>query len=239
MLQLYSGNQVSFFEIAATLIPLLLFGGVVAERVGPTGLDSGRLMRLGMMVAVVGSYAVIAEVAAIAVVVTGEPNLLAEILTMTFLFGGMIGVVAALVKPWYSALHGKSETRPRARLLAGMAGVVLASAASVALAVTLLGLDRAEEGQFSEARSATITQKTTEEAAVRSRILVLRVATARVRRQATAAQSRGESPVILDSYADEAMTLKRMLVAEKKRDRRLVRVIAALRDQMPEKRAPW
>lgn len=92
----------------------------------------------------------------------------------------------------------------------------------------LNGLHQAGEGEFSEARSAAITHKTTEEAAVRSRILALLIAVGRVEQQATVAQARHETSVIVDGYHSELSTLSARLSTEKGNDKVLTTAIAGL-----------
>jgi branched-subunit amino acid permease len=247
LLHIHPGNQLAFYETAVTLIPLLLFGGVVAERVGPRGDNPRNLMFLGIVIAVIGSYAIIAELFAIDAVVTGKPSFAAEFLTVTFLFGGMIGAVTALVYPWYARLGAVSkEARDRAqpggqdiqaeikrkrRTLGWTTGVLLAVVFFSAAVVALVSLDEAGRDQFSEAQSAAITQKTTEQAAVRSRILALLVAEARVEQQASSARTQHEPNAIIGGYQAEILTLKTRLGAERGNDRRLIRAISALRHE--------
>lgn len=228
MLHIHPGNQVALFEIAATLIPLLLFGGVVAERVGPRdGYDARTLLMLGLLVAFVGGYAILAEAVAITVVVTGEPTLFAEIFTLVFLIGGMIGVVVALIQPWYAKL--KKTAVSRAKVLQQLAALALMSVAVLVLIGLLNSLHRAGEGEFSEARLAVITQKTTEEAAVRSRILALLLAVGRIEQQETVARTRHEAAAVFHGYQAELSALRARLVAERKNDQELVTAIIRLR----------
>jgi MFS family permease len=228
LLHTHPGNQVAFFEIAATLIPLLLFGGVVAERVGPKGDDPQHVLLLGVVIAIIGTYAIITEAFAISVVITGEPTTQAEVLSVTFLFGGMVGVVIAIVYPWYKKLR-KAQASWRAGILAGISVLIMVTALVGAGVETMFGLERAGEGEFSEARSAAVTQKTTEEAAVRSRILALWVALRRVEQQAITALVHDDRSAIVDGYQSELFALRAKLTAERKSDKGLAQIIAELR----------
>ncbi|HET9675939.1 MAG TPA: hypothetical protein VFP21_00375, partial [Solirubrobacterales bacterium] len=209
----------------------------------------------GAVIAVIGSYAIVAEGFAIDAIVTGKPTFGAEFLTVTFLFGGMVGAVAALVYPWYDRLRtlGKDEeeegessvqqthatlSRQRAALLGGLAGLFILAAFFGAAIPSLLSLDEAERDQFSEARSAAITQKTTEDAAIRSRILALVVAVARVEQQGNVAVSRHEDKVIVDGYQAELFNLRAKLATERKNDKALATVIAELRHDEYGTQAP-
>lgn len=246
LLHVHPGNQLAFFEIAATLIPILLFGGIVAERVGPKGDNSKNLLSLGTAIAVIGSYAILAELFAIDTIVTGKPSFVAEFLTVTFLFGGMIGAVITLVYPWYARLRVLAEKEKRslgrekqdtsstvsgrrASALGATAGLLILAVFAGAAVLALLSLDEAGRDQFSEARSAAITQKTTEEAAVRSRILALLVAVARVEQQANVALARHEANLVIDGYQAELFSLRAKLATERKNNKVLISFIAELR----------
>lgn len=253
LLQVHPGNQLAFFEIAATLIPLLLFGGVVAERVGPTGKSPGWLLGAGIVIVLIGCYAIAAEALAIDVIVTGKPNVEAEAVILVFLLGGMIGVLIALVSPWYKRLRtlsdeedqtqraeshneGQQDT-PRELPRSGKAAVALAGLCALFIASMLVAtvpamvtsLAEAGENQFSEARSAAITQKTTEEAAVRSRVLSLWVAVGKVEQQAVTALVHDEPSAIVDGYQSELSALRARLTVERGHDKDLVQAIAKLR----------
>lgn len=146
--QVHPGTPLAFFEVAATLIPLLLFGGVVADRLQPKDSHPKRLLKRGLAIAVVGAYAIGAEGFAIDALVTGEWTQLEELLAVTFLIGEMVGVVAALVHPWYARLKGNPENRTKSTILL-LVSIALISVLSVTTILeTLSRLEEASKGQF-------------------------------------------------------------------------------------------
>lgn len=105
-------DERAFFEIAATLIPLLLFGGVVIDRTKPppTSKWTNRHDFVGMVFVLFGGIAVWAETVAIGGVITGSATTLSRIFVSVVLLGGMALVVVAIAAPWLSRMR---EAVPR------------------------------------------------------------------------------------------------------------------------------
>ena len=72
-------NDQAFFEVAATLIPLLLLGGVLTERLRPSrSLSSGVMAWAYVAIVLFGTLVIWAEVAAITSLIEGSsPTLIA------------------------------------------------------------------------------------------------------------------------------------------------------------------
>jgi hypothetical protein len=225
------GNQLAFFQTAATLIPLLLFGGVVAESLKPGGNeDEDKLWSMGWRIAFVGTYAIAAEVLAIDAVVTGEWKWWTEIFVALFVAGGMAGVVFVLVRPWYKALNAKSEEgenrawRLKVAAIAAILGIGIWGGIEM-----LSNVDRAGESQRLEAIIGAISQKTAEATAVESRTLALSIALARARRQLVVATARHKSEAVLEGFFVERKTLRVNLSKEEN-------IENALREKLKELR---
>jgi hypothetical protein len=218
-LYVHPGNQLAFFEIAATLIPLLLFGGVVAERIRPDDThDKNGLLSRGSGIAIVSCYAILAEAVAIDAVVTGEWEWWGEVLVVVFVVGGMALVVGALVYPWYAKLDGLSgeEGKTAARGLAVSTVLSILLIAGWGAVEMLSNVDRAGESQTLEAITAAIAQKTTEVTAVENRVLAVSVALARAKRQIAVATARDESGAVLEGFTVELETLDTDLLRERR-----------------------
>lgn len=137
---LIKGNVIAFYEIAATLIPLLLFGGVFAERSRPP-VDNWerRHDRATIVIFLAGLIAVLAEVLAIGVVVTGRATASDRYVVSVALVGGMLSVVWLIWRPWLDRQRReRKEATTNAPLIVAFLGVgaafvfLLASAVDVA-----------------------------------------------------------------------------------------------------------
>jgi uncharacterized membrane protein YidH (DUF202 family) len=137
---LIKGNVIAFYEIAATLIPLLLFGGVFAERSRPPAEHwERRHDRTTMAILVAGIIAMLAEVLAIGVVVTGRATALDRYVVSVALVGGMLSVVWLIWRPWGDRQrHERKQATTNAPLIVVFLGIgavfvyTLASAVNVA-----------------------------------------------------------------------------------------------------------
>jgi hypothetical protein len=98
MIPLPPSNEQAFFEIAATLIPLLLLGGVLLDRL-PRTAPSPRFVAYTVIAAVV---VIVGEVLAILVLVRGSSSTFDRFFVAFVLVGGMFAVIAAVVVPWLS-----------------------------------------------------------------------------------------------------------------------------------------
>lgn len=128
----FHGDPIAFFEIAATLIPVLLFGGVVAQRRGPSARDSHETTKqLATFIPMVGAIAIFGEVVAIIAIVTGDSdwwNRLIVALTLTL---GMAAVVLAVWWPWFMAVKTKLPRESRGIALYGWMSLIVAVGGSV------------------------------------------------------------------------------------------------------------
>lgn len=166
------GDVGAFYEIAATLIPLLVFGGVVAERVIPpkgrwTAVHEGAAL---WAVPAAGLYAVLAEVLAIEAVVTGRADTLARYVVSAALVGGMLAVVCSIWLPWLARVRDE-----RGRPLSVRAGWGIGLAVAVVGLVALLGLASAVDVAASTERTreyeTAIQKNLNEQEAVRGRLI--------------------------------------------------------------------
>jgi hypothetical protein len=102
-----SGGVVAYYEIAATLIPILVFGGVVTDRLIPSESTPWRchhtLATWGLLLA--GALAVVAEILAISAVVTESAGLIHRYVVSAAIVGGILGAV------WAFCFPGSSEHR--------------------------------------------------------------------------------------------------------------------------------
>jgi len=126
------GNQIAFFEIAATLIPILLFGGVVAERRGPQSRDSHRKTTLyATYIPAVGSMAILGEIVAIIAIVTGTSTWWMRLLVALVLTLGMLAVVLAVWWPWHQDARKKAPHEVARLGLMGVVALLVAVGGSV------------------------------------------------------------------------------------------------------------
>lgn len=100
------GGEVAFFELAATLIPILVFSGVVAERNGPQSRDSYRRTKaFAVGIPVLGALAVLAEVVSINAIILGGAGPLDVGFVAVSLLLGLFGVVLIVWLPWLRAMR--------------------------------------------------------------------------------------------------------------------------------------
>jgi hypothetical protein len=228
-----SGNPLAFFEIAATLIPVLLLSGAVVERVRPdegAGLAAG----IGLGLVVVCAAVALAEILAIDAVVTGEWTRLTVSLVAETLALGIGTVIFVLVYPWFRAqstlvidrvlpgdLHIHVALSPAT--LAASAAVVVAAAAAAGGVVMFENVDRADELRHRGDLQKRITERANEVSAVENRVLGVTVAMARARRQVVVATAREEGAPVLAGFVAEYRTLAR----HHARERRVEEVLRA------------
>jgi len=130
------GGEVAFFGIAATLIPILVFSGVVAERHGPQPQDSHtRTLVYAFLIPVFGSAAILGELMSIGAVIVGHGSgfmvgFVAVVLTM-----GLVGVVLMVWLPWLSAFKKRIPTLYRSVFWTSCVMLVVVGAATVFLIV--------------------------------------------------------------------------------------------------------
>jgi hypothetical protein len=113
-------QQTTFFQMAATLIPLLIFGGIVAENIRrwrPQPPYSKRDRRLALVLVVfVGLVPLLGEIVAIQEAVIGEPSVWDVRLVAFVLVEGTFGLLAVLLWPALAVLHAPGPGR---KLLVG------------------------------------------------------------------------------------------------------------------------
>jgi hypothetical protein len=165
------GDVRSFYEIAATLIPLLVFGGVVAERVIP---PKGRWREIHFGAAMwavpaSGFYAVFAEVLAITAVVTGEADTLTRYVVSAALVGGMLAVVCSIWLPWLAGVR-EEIGQPFSRRAKWTIGLTVAAVGLIALFQLASAVDVAGTTERAREYEAAIQKNLDEQEAVRERI---------------------------------------------------------------------
>lgn len=130
------GGEVAFFGIAATLIPILVFSGVVAERHGPQPKDSHvRTLAYAFLIPIFGSAAIMGELTCIGAVIVGYGSgfmvgFVAVVLTM-----GLLGVVLMVWLPWLMAFKKRMPETYRSLFWGCSAILALVGAMTVFLIV--------------------------------------------------------------------------------------------------------
>jgi hypothetical protein len=127
-------DEKAFFEIAATLIPLLLFGGVIVDRLRPPRDKEWRSWHsaVAFYLPVFGASAILAEITAIQVVVTGHSGDFARISVSLVLVVGMLSTIAVIWLPWIARMRKTSGTHSGGlALLAGALLLVLLSVLTI------------------------------------------------------------------------------------------------------------
>jgi len=124
-----------FFQVAAGLIPALIFGGLISDRLKP----SSPVRRWALAIAVL-SFALAllvleAEVLAINAALTGTPNALTTWLVALVLVGLTASALGILVTPWFRPMIEGARSRGRRIAFWGLAA---ASAALVVESALLL-----------------------------------------------------------------------------------------------------
>lgn len=153
-----AGSQETFFQIAATLIPILIFSGVVAERGGPQPEDSyRRIWFLAVGIPLFGTFAVMAEMVSISALVIGPRGGFWVGFVATTLAVGLVGVVVSVWLPWLAALRQKLPEVYRRLVLPAAA---LLSVAFVGTALNVFqSVDAANELERDEARVRTFKHR--------------------------------------------------------------------------------
>jgi hypothetical protein len=134
------GGQIAFFEIAATLIPILVFSGVVAERHGPQARDSfGRTGAFAFLIPLFGATAIMAELTSINAVIMGRGSGLMVGFVATALALGLVGVVLMVWLPWLAALKKRMPAMYRVTLWGCCATLALVGVEAIYLIVDSVG----------------------------------------------------------------------------------------------------
>jgi hypothetical protein len=126
-----------FFNLAALIIPVLLFGGAVSQTWRPTGDKSrAQIHKLTAAVWTTMVFAIVAEVIAIIAAVGGEPGLGERIVVGVAVVAGTVAAAGAVLWPWLEKLtdpkakgrdkeSGQLQADKRWRALAILIGVIV------------------------------------------------------------------------------------------------------------------
>jgi hypothetical protein len=154
LLHNFHGGQLAFFEIAATLIPILVFSGVVAERNGPRAEDSHRrTLCVALLIPVIGALAVLAELVSINGIVDGPISASAVGFVAACVASGLVAVILSVWLPWLSALRGRMPERYALVLKASIVLLSAVAGGTVIVVVQAVGAAHSIEQHESEVRS--------------------------------------------------------------------------------------
>jgi len=102
-----------FFNLAALVIPVLLFGGAVSATWKPTGDKSrAQIRKLTATVWAAMVFAIVAEVIAIIAAVGGEPELGERIVVGVAVVAGTVAAAGAVLWPWLERLTNPEGKEP-------------------------------------------------------------------------------------------------------------------------------
>jgi hypothetical protein len=153
-----TGSQETFFQIAATLIPILIFSGVIAERGGPQPRDSYRRLRFfAIGIPIFGAFAVMAEMVSISALVIGPRGGFWVGFVAMALAVGLVGVVVSVWLPWITSL--KQKLPGVYRSLALPAGALLAVVFTGTVWSIYQSVDAANELERNEVRARTFKHR--------------------------------------------------------------------------------
>lgn len=135
----------TFFQIAATLLPALLFGGAFAAALRPPVFRSTRSAEISaLVVAAVVSFFVFAEVEALNGALVGRPNESTTWTVAIALIAATYMIAVLFLLPWWRAIPAH-KVRLRVAVFT-TAGFVLVGAGSVELMRTAVELTESERG---------------------------------------------------------------------------------------------
>lgn len=154
LLHNFHGGQLAFFEIAATLIPILVFSGVVAERNGPQAKDSHRrTLYFAFLIPAIGALAVLAELVSISGIVNGPISASAVGFVAACVAGGLVAVILSVWLPWLSALRSRMPKRYPLVLRGSITILLAVAGVTVIVVVQAVGAAHSLAQQEAEARS--------------------------------------------------------------------------------------
>lgn len=206
---LKSGDHLAFFEIAATLIPILLFGGVVAERLRPKSGDPlSRVFNHAAFIPGLGSLAILAEVTAILSIVAGTSNWWSRLLVATSLTAGMLAIVISLWLPWIDALRKRAPRQAQTVIRGSVAILGVSLLGSVGMMT--FGVSAGEENDRTDAYLAALERSNAAKTAALSRGTSLVTATGRAQQQRIAAEARHDPPAVIAGYRRQEEQLLRL-----------------------------
>jgi len=119
MPQFPASNEQAFYEVAATLIPLLLLGGVLLERMRPPRTRNFREVHgtITWLILIGGVATISAEGFAIVNLITGAGTDETQWYVAIVLVGGMALVVGAVAFPWVVRAHRRGVLAPNKWML--------------------------------------------------------------------------------------------------------------------------
>jgi len=221
IVSLAPSNEVAFFEIAATLIPILLFGGVITERIQPPSEKKWRYLHIFMApyFPLFGALALFAEALAIRAVVVGDGTQFDRILVAAILVLGMTAVVMTISAPWLSGLQRKEKGAYGNVAWLSAAAVILGAVGSFILLID--GVDVADEGERAQAISKEVSKNLAEQDAVRHRAESLTRELGRISQQQQVALERGDF-VVYKSLDGQSRLLTRLVTLAFNEEERLM-----------------
>ena len=206
------GDHMAFFEIAATLIPILLFGGVVAERLRPKSDDPlVRIFSHAAFIPALGSLAILAEVTAILAIVSGTSNWLSRLLVAVVLTGGLLAIIVSLWLPWMDQLHKKDAKWARTVVRISVVGLTGAFVGSVALMTS--GVSTGAEIERLDAYLEAQGRSNATQIAAQNRGASLLAASGRAQQQRITAEARHEDPAVIASLRSQERRLLQLAIS--------------------------
>jgi hypothetical protein len=174
----------TFFEFAAALIPALLFGGLISERVRPPE-RLGRQYTVGFIALISGGlFVLIAEILAIHTAITGTPDAVDRVVVSAAVIGLSAGAFALMGLPWVEKLPRPERTKWK---VAFGGSLLVIAVMSVLLFDSAISLSTAEDTR--EKLEATFREQTTlltRDQRTLDQLLAKRLEISRVRRQIAA-----------------------------------------------------
>jgi hypothetical protein len=112
-----------FFQVAAGLIPALIFGGLISEKLKPPPATRHWSWLGAFAVPPLALAVLLAEVLAINAALSGKPDAFATWLVALVVVGLTAGALGVLAAPWYSRVADTASRRVR-RLTTGLTAVL-------------------------------------------------------------------------------------------------------------------
>jgi hypothetical protein len=218
------GSESAFYEIAATLIPLFLLGGVVFERLKPRESDSvQRAQLMAAMIPALGLWVVFSAGVVVQALVSGNSSLLTRLIVASTLSAGMLAVLISLWTPW---LRHYQEKKAGASLVNGSLAWYWIAGFAVVFVLTVYGMETAVSGQRAEeGANETITELNRvdgEIGTVEDRIASLSVEQAKTQREFSLAMKPGVDCLDVRAFLVEEDRLSQLLRRQLRRFTNLV-----------------
>lgn len=218
------GNESAFYEVAATLIPLFLLGGVVFERLKPRKSDSAERARwMGAAIPAIGLWVILSEGVAIQALVSGNSTLTTRLIVASALSAGMLAVLVSLWTPW---LRHYKEEKSGLSLTGDYLAWYWIVGFAVVFVLTIYGMESAVSTQQSEEdKNATIMEINRvdgELVAIEDRIATLSVEQAKTQREFSLAMKPGVDCLDARAFLVEEDRLSELL---RRQGRRLTSLV--------------